>query len=89
MIARHHVGECPRQVIRKRTLLLAVGEHGVLRKAAHVHRPFDDLAAAAQVQAPFVAHDGHQPEIDVGRVRAVYLHLAHGGASGGNAGWKS
>ena len=36
-------------------------------------------SAAAELQPPLVAHDGDEAEIDVGRVRPVDLHLAHGG----------
>ena len=78
VIAGDHVGQRLGEVVGQRALLLAMAEHGLLREAAHVHGPFDDLAAAAELQAPFVAHDRHQPKIDAGRVRPVDLHLAHG-----------
>ncbi len=61
------------------SVLLAMTEHRLLRKAAHMHRPFDRLPFAAELQAPFGrAHDGHEAEIEVGRVRPIELHLADG-----------
>ena len=52
VIASDHVGERLGELVGQRPLLLAVAEHGLLRKAAHVHGPFDDLASAAELQAP-------------------------------------
>ena len=80
MIAGDHVGERLGELVRERPLFLTVAQHRLLRKAAHVHRPFDRLALAAELQASLgPADDGHQAEIHVGRVRPVYLHLADGG----------
>ncbi len=79
MVARHHVGKRAGEIVGQRAVLLAVAEHRVLREAAHVHCPFDDLAAAAEVQLALVAHDRDKAEVDVGRVRPIDFHLAHGG----------
>ena len=78
MVARDHVGERAGKVVGERAALLAVTEHRVLREAAHVHRPFDDLPAAAEGKLAVVAHDRNEAEVDVGRVRPVDFHLAHG-----------
>ena len=78
VIAGDHVGQRLSEVIGERALLLAMAEHGFLREAAHMHRPFDDLAAATELQATFVAHNRHQPKIDARCVRPIDLHLAHG-----------
>ncbi len=83
VVARDHIGECLGEILRQRPLLLTVTEHGLLRKAAHVHGPLDDFAATAELQPPFVAHDGDEAKIDVGRVRAVDFHLTDGGGVAG------
>jgi hypothetical protein len=83
VIARDHVGECFGEVLPQRPVLLAVAEHGLLRESAHVHGPFDDLATAAELQPPFIAHDGDEAKINVGRVRPVDLHLPDGGGVAG------
>ncbi len=78
MVTRHHVGKRFGELLRDWPLLLAMTEHGLLRKAAHMHRPLDDLSATTELQEPFVAHDRHQTNIDARCVRPIDLHLAHG-----------
>ena len=72
------------EVVGERAPLLAVAEHRLLREAAHVHRPFDDLARGRRAASlPSWRMIGNEAEIDVGRVRPVDLHLAHGGRVAG------
>ncbi len=77
MIASDHLGEALACGSRKRTLAGDFGEEAFLLETAHLERPLDGRAAAADGEAAVLpSRYGDEAKIDLGGVRGVELHLA-------------
>ena len=76
---RHRAAERVRQPLIDLAALGQMVERLGLVEAAHLHRPFDRLAAAADGKAAGPARDRHHAAIDRRRERAVDLDLGLAG----------
>ena len=80
MAVEHGIGDGLGQVRVDSSRRSDAAQQRRLVEAAHVHRPFDDLAVAAERErAVGRAGDRHAAEIDLGREPTVDLHLARAG----------
>jgi hypothetical protein len=71
----HSLCECVDQRGAERSLRGQVLERCCLVKAAEVHGPFHDQAAAAEAQTKPIPGDGHHAQIQTGGIVAIDNHL--------------
>jgi hypothetical protein len=80
MARKDGIGHAPCHVWGNSTLPRHVAEQRGLLEAAHVHRPFDDLAAASELKpAAMGTRYWDAFQVDVRGKPAVHLELAHAG----------